>query len=300
MKTKLLFIACACMLSLVLSSQTTSFPGSVDPWLIDDFQGDIVEAGNWVLSDGGTKEIVVDPYDPTNYVLKFTRKEGGLFWGGVIRNFNLVDPTLVSYLPGKYQIGTTGLPKYRYLVMRLLKTTPEAFFAKVEYKDASSSYSSEQTPIDATIKVGEWKSYVFDLTNIENSRKGYDLAANNDKNQGYNVFFIVPDISTAGGKDVTYIDDISFTNSPFTALPKSLVSNPYNMFIANNQLCFELNNSEKVDVKLYDISGRKLAIILNQVQAAGLNKVTLPEMKSGVYIFELKTSTGMQSFKYIK
>ncbi len=216
MKTKVLMIACACMMAFGLKAQTLTLPGTTNPWIIDDFEGDSAVAVNWASADGGKREIVKDPFDPTNKCMRYIRKDGGAIWDGPIRSFNVDDPAATNnLLPSKFQVGNTGLPKYQYVVFRALKKNTSEIVAKVEFKGLTpvQQYGSEHLPNDPAARIGKWQWFIFDLNNKAKSRSTYDLSANNDKNGGYNVFLIQPDRG-GSAKDTTYIDDIYFTNTP--------------------------------------------------------------------------------------
>jgi hypothetical protein len=214
MKSKLLLLASIRLIGMGLKAQTLALPGT-NPWIIDDFEGDSAKAVNWVSADGGKREVVKDPLDPTNKCLMYVRKDAGAIWDGPIRSFNVDDPLATNLLPSKYQVGNTGLPKYQYVVFRALKKNTSELVAKVEFKGLTPTqqYGSEHLPNDPAARPGKWQWFIFDLNNKAKSRSGYDLSANNDKNGGYNVFLIQPDRG-GNAKDTTFIDDIYFTNTP--------------------------------------------------------------------------------------
>ena len=262
MKTRVLFLAIFSFMSLGSFAQTTALPGVASPWIIEDFEGDSLAAANWGMADGGVKEVVADPFDPTNKVLRFVRKDGGAIWGGIIRNFNVDDPQAVNLLPGKFQIGTTGLPKYQYLVFRALKSTPGEIVGKVEFKGLTpvQQYGSEHLPNDPPARVGKWQWFIFDLANKAKSRSGYDLALNNDKNGGYNILFIQPD--RGGNKaDTTYIDDVYFTNTPPVIPIEELKISGFSALATDYKLVLKWNKMEVADKYHIKLNGQVLATI---------------------------------------
>jgi hypothetical protein len=262
MKTRVLLFAVCCSVSLGLFAQTTSLPGEASPWIIEDFEGDSLAAANWGMADGGVKEVVADPFDPTNKVLRFVRKDGGAIWGGIIRNFNIDDPQATNLLPGKFQVGTTGLPKYQYLVFRALKSTPGEIVGKVEFKGLTpvQQYGSEHLPNDPPARVGKWQWFIFDLTNKAKSRSGYDLGLNNDKNGGYNILFIQPD--RGGNKaDTTYIDDVYFTNTPPVIPIEEQKISGFSALATDFKVVLKWNKMEMADKYHIKLNGQVLATI---------------------------------------
>lgn len=261
MKSKLLLLAGICLLSMGLKAQTLALPGT-NPWIIDDFEGDSAVAVNWVSADGGKKEIVIDPFDPTNKVMRYIRKDGGAIWDGPIRSFNVDDPNAVNLLPSKYQVGNTGLPKYQYVVFRALKKNTTEIVAKVEFKGLTpvQQYGSEHLPNDPAARPGKWQWFIFDLNNKAKSRSGYDLTANNDKNGGYNVFLIQPDRG-GNGPDTTYIDDIYFTNTPPVIPIDEQKIAGFSALSTDFKVVLKWNKMDVADKYVIKLNGQELAVI---------------------------------------
>ncbi|MDX9747602.1 MAG: T9SS type A sorting domain-containing protein [Paludibacter sp.] len=263
MKTKLLFIFWAAFSITGAIAQTLTLPGT-EPWIIDDFEGDSAVAVNWNSADGGSRAIVTDPFDPTNKVLRYVRKSGGQIWDGPIRSFNVDDPTSTgNLLPSKYQVGTTGLPKYQYVVFRALKSTPGELVAKVEFKGLTpvQQYGSEHLPNDPPSRVGKWQWFIFNLADKTKSRSSYDLVANNDKNGGYNVFLIQPDRSSGGNTDTTYIDDIYFTNTPPVIPIDQQKIAGFSALATDFKIVLKWNKMEVADKYIIKMNGQQLAVI---------------------------------------
>lgn len=289
MKTKVLF-SLLLVISFSLMAQTTVMPGLSNPWMIDDFEGDSLAAANWGLADGGIKEVVSDPLDPTNKVLRFVRKDGGAIWGGIIRNFNVDDPQATNLLPGKFQIGTTGLPKYQYLVFRALKNTTGEIVGKVEFKGLTpvQQYGSEHLPNDPPSRIGKWQWYIFDMANKAKSRSGYDLVANNDKNGGYNILFIQPD--RGGNKaDTIYIDDIYFTNTPPVIPIDEQKIAGFSALATDVKVVLKWNRMEVADKYNIKLDGRVIATIDdNRIVSKEFNYDEIGMVPGVKYSFEIE------------
>jgi hypothetical protein len=249
------------MFGLSAKSQTLALPGT-NPWIIDDFEGDSAKAVNWVSADGGKKDIVKDPFDPTNKCMRYIRKDGGAIWDGPIRSFNVDDPTAVNLLPSKFQVGNTGLPKYQYVVFRALKKNTTEIVAKVEFKGLVpvQQYGSEHLPNDPAARPGKWQWFIFNLTDKTKSRSTYDLGANNDKNGGYNIFLIQPD---RGGNamDTTLIDDIYFTNTPPVLPIEEQKIAGFSALSTDVKVVLKWNKMDVADKYIIKLNGQELATI---------------------------------------
>ena len=87
-----------------------------------------------------------------------------------------------------------------------------------------------------------------------------------------------------------YVDNMMFsmTADPiiFSALPKTKETSVSKMFVTRDQLYFSLKQNEKVNVNIYDISGRVLANLLSgQNVKTGMFSVAMTQLNTGIYIF---------------
>jgi hypothetical protein len=110
------------------------------------------------------------------------------------------------------------------------------------------------------------------------------------------------------------LKSIGAYNSNFTSLPVdiddeffesgldfSLEQNYPNPFNPNTIIGFNLPNKSFVELKVYDILGREVAIILNEEKNAGLNEVLFnaSSLSSGVYLYRLRAGNFIQTRKMI-
>ena len=86
-----------------------------------------------------------------------------------------------------------------------------------------------------------------------------------------------------------------------SGLPAGIEKSQYSMFVHGGQLYFELPVAQPVSIRIYDIAGRTVASLAQQLNMMeGMNSMTLPVMNAGIYIVELRTATGAQSLKLIR
>jgi hypothetical protein len=78
----------------------------------------------------------------------------------------------------------------------------------------------------------------------------------------------------------------------------SLNQNYPNPFNPSTSISYTLKNSGKVRLSVYDLLGREVAVLANEIQAAGTHKVTFSAngLSSGMYFYKLQTA-GMTMTK---
>ena len=76
----------------------------------------------------------------------------------------------------------------------------------------------------------------------------------------------------------------------------SAYPNPFN---PTTQVSFTLKEPQKVNVSIYDVAGREVAVLVNDQKAAGTHVFTFDagDLSSGVYIIQLRTPNSIQSQK---
>ncbi len=64
---------------------------------------------------------------------------------------------------------------------------------------------------------------------------------------------------------------------------------------------YQIPSTRHVSVKVYDVLGREVATVVDEVQAAGAYRFPFDAsgLASGVYIYRLQTATRMQTKKFI-
>jgi hypothetical protein len=92
---------------------------------------------------------------------------------------------------------------------------------------------------------------------------------------------------------VTYVSGMQMKPTVF-----SLAQNYPNPFNPSTNISYTLKNSSKVRLSVYDLLGREVAVLANEIQAAGTHKVTFLAngLSSGMYFYKLQTA-GMTMTK---
>ncbi len=92
---------------------------------------------------------------------------------------------------------------------------------------------------------------------------------------------------------MTSINDESIAQLPATPVLMQNYPNPFN---PNTTISFKLNRTAIISVTVYDITGRKVATLIdNQIRKAGLNKVVwnASATASGIYLYRLQSNDGI-------
>jgi len=93
-------------------------------------------------------------------------------------------------------------------------------------------------------------------------------------------------------KTITAVFEVETAVSDKQNLPVeyALYQNYPNPFNPTTTIAFDLKESGRVTLKIFDVSGREVAKVINQRMKAGHHKVVFynPEMASGIYFYQIK------------
>jgi len=102
---------------------------------------------------------------------------------------------------------------------------------------------------------------------------------------------------------IVQVDVLSVNTEWYGDQPSEIVlyQNYPNPFNPSTQISFALPASEHVELSIYNVSGQKVAELLNQQMSAGVHQITFDaqSLSSGTYIYQLKTSDGVLSKKFM-
>jgi hypothetical protein len=85
-------------------------------------------------------------------------------------------------------------------------------------------------------------------------------------------------------------------------LPHDLHLTAYpNPFNSSTQIEFTLPSTQRVSLRLYDVLGREVAVLMNEIQTAGLHRLTFDAsgLPSGVYLCRLEAGEMVQTRKIV-
>jgi hypothetical protein len=120
-----------------------------------------------------------------------------------------------------------------------------------------------------------------------------------------NFVFRVTDFTTVGG--VAYIDDLEFSGINDIELVDNgqipnhfeLKQNYPNPFNPSTLIEYSIPEHSFVDLKVYDILGNKIAVLVNAEQSAGVYRAdfTGADLTSGIYLYKLQTESFVETKK---
>jgi len=113
----------------------------------------------------------------------------------------------------------------------------------------------------------------------------------------------VTDLMGADYAHLSLIDSAFATNTGDLSVPDSisLFGNYPNPFSGSTVIEFALASSEHVSISVYDIQGRQISTLVDQVLPAGRHETVFDgeNLPSGTYLARLQTRAGMQSRKLV-
>ena len=97
---------------------------------------------------------------------------------------------------------------------------------------------------------------------------------------------------------VTAVDDNNNSSIPLSYSLKQNYPNPFN---PSTQIKFSVIKNERVSLKVYDILGKEVATLVNDIKPAGNYSVTFDakNLASGVYVYQIKAGNFIKSNKMV-
>ncbi len=277
MKTKLLL---SVFIAAVFSLQQATAQNYI---IIEDFEDPEAHIPINNMTDGSVDnedafEVVANP-DPSgvndsNYVLRFLRAHDGNPWGGFWSN--VFEPLEMDDM------------KYTHYQVWKPRVSPLRF--KVEGSDQTGDFEHES--MEPQQLTEEWETITF----------YYPDAAGE-----YPVIAVMPDFAEPvdlSDDIVIYLDNIILSDSPDDPLATSieqgelpvqlaLKQNYPNPFNPSTNITFELNNPDRVTLKVYNMLGHEIATLVNGNMSSGEHHVSFNAegLSSGMYLYRLQTSS---------
>lgn len=291
-------------------------------WVVaEDFEKDFYKWTRW--QDGSHQEFLENPVKGTgnmsDRVLRLTRTPGdSLAYGAQGRTSNsntFVTFTVKNYFQVPMDSSASNQEAFKYFQMQMHSPVGNGLpVVKIG--------GLTLDPIVASRKAGWVKDSVIQAT-ATGTVKSYFYRNSREANQWVNYVYkftkgmtnvsqieILPDNTFENTKRTQeprhyYVDNLVFsmTADPvvISGLPAGIEKSQYSMFVHGGQLYFELPVAQPVSIRIYDIAGRTVASMAQQLNMMeGMNSMTLPVMNAGIYIVELRTATGAQSLKLIR
>ena len=115
--------------------------------------------------------------------------------------------------------------------------------------------------------------------------------------------FLLAMVSQRRRGDIWYLDRPSLVPLTTVSIPKKFkfYQNYPSPFNASTQIEFTLPSTQRVSFRLYDVLGREVAVLVNEIKTAGEHRVTLDAagLASGVYLCRIEAGEMMQTRKLV-
>jgi len=283
----------------IVTSTIQPGTGTAGPGTIQDSQTGVAIYGNFFASGSGVKvgdsvivtDVSVSPYNGLTE-LHYNANSAVQ----IISSGHIVEPVVVTI--HDLSQGWNGFEKYESMYVQINSVTfadTATAFALISGKTYGRSYIvdgsdtvefyftkncvsllGKPVPKTSVNVVGIVSQY----TTSSQANDGYELVALDSS-----AIRTITAVNTKKNKDFNY----------------NLYQNYPNPFNPSTIINFELPSSQKVELSVYDLMGRKIATLYNSVAPAGVTSVNFKanNLASGVYIYSIKTNTTEISKKLI-
>jgi len=147
------------------------------------------------------------------------------------------------------------------------------------------------------------KRSILGLQNKEDFEFDFKWSDNMQQDGNIMDFYVNGDVAPGGRFNFVYRTDNATGLSEKGELPVhfSLLQNYPNPFNSTTTIKYDLSEAGPVQLSVYDISGRKIVVLVDIVQSAGTHDIlwSAENFSSGIYWLSLKTSSSSQHRKML-
>ena len=183
-------------------------------------------------------------------------------------------PRNASVFENQLRLACNSISSDKDNLPLISKNQPGLLIARMKLETSADKFSSEPLNLKWTDAASKFRTKIFSFVNNKN------VEITNEENN-------IVDFGAKGG-----------TIQNNTELPKefSLAQNYPNPFNPETKINYDLPISGYVSLKVYDLTGREVAILVNQQLEAGSHKVTFngSNFASGIYFYRIQTGNFSQ------
>ncbi len=272
--------------------------GTAGPGTIQDSQTGIAIYGNFFASQGGVKVgdsvIVIDVrVSPYNGLTELGYNSTSSVQ--IISSGHTITPAEIKL--ADFSQGWNGFEKYESMLVTVKNVTFTDTASTFSLNGRSGwSYHITDGVDTVQFRIVKNTPYYIDkpipkgLVNITGIVSQYDNSA--PYNDGYEIFAV----DSASISPVTTVETIARIDYSY-----NLYQNYPNPFNPNTTIMFSVPFSQKVELSVYDLLGRKVRTLFNSIAPAGVTNVNFnaSDLASGVYVYTIKTIGNTISRKLV-
>jgi hypothetical protein len=240
----------------------------------------------YVLADfgGNVSEIIADPTNASNKVVRTIKTSGAELWAGTTVGGADGFSSRIPFASGKTTISVRVWSPDANIPVRL--------------KEESLTDPTISVETEATVKVAQvWETLVFDFS----KQAAGTAAINFDSSYGKaSIFFNFGKTGGESGEKTYFWDDVKFVDGTSTSISDSdnnlpegfmLGQNYPNPFNPSTSIEFALPESGQVQIDVYNMIGRHVMTVVNGSYRAGNHVVSIDAslLSSGLYVYRMKT-----------
>jgi len=257
-------------------------------YFVDDSTGWAVGEQGLIMKytiDDGWKKLSAQTGFPLKQVF-FVDQDNGWISGGYGNTY--------GYYPNFFRTEDGGRSWTPVLSLNILIN--DFYFENMYHGWAIGEYTEKRGAILETFNRGsEWEVVVDSLParlNALHIGDGIGWAVGDDG-------LILTNDLTLTGDSIVIISRIKENNKLKSLITNLFLQNYPNPFSSNTTITYQLLSSSDVELSIYDISGRKIIVFVNERQQPDRYEVewNAEGMNPGIYFCELKTGQGRQVMK---
>ncbi len=257
---------------------------------------------NKITNNYTLQQAVNDEFTGTNFTNKFKKDSVKFMTTALTTNLEWTGTPVIRL---DYKSAAQSSCQFNYQIYEVLPSGERRFINRANFTDRNYSQNSRR---QVTFR-GQSHSHIFKagskilviITNLDKAHTDAAFFGTNPfvlptmKNGDHTVYLSsnsyieLPIVSNTGNRfDVVFKEEDEITNNePYAFSLKQNYPNPFN---PSTVIEYTIANSEMVELKVYDILGREVQTLVNNIQNPGSYNVTFNavNLSTGVYFYKLK------------
>jgi hypothetical protein len=240
---------------------------------------------------GNVSEIVADPTNAENRVVRSVKTAGAATWAGTTVAATKGFATSIPFSPGNTKMSVR--------VWSPAANTP----VRIKVEKLGDPTISVETETLTTV-AGEWQTLVFDFANEATGTAAINFASIYTM---ASIFFNFGTEGSAAGEQTYFWDDLAFGDGEPTSIDNistlptgvTLSQNYPNPFNPTTNIQFELPENTQVRLEVFNMVGQLVATLIDDFRSAGSHEVSFDAatFSSGIYLYRLQAGNTVMMRK---